>query len=141
MGELTPYKEKEVLAELLYNEEKELRSLVRGVKQLFEIGKDGKPVWQIDFSECTVKEKIALVLSVAFFAKKLKKLEDDSFSVSELGKETGVIMTSLSKPLKKMVNNGWITKSGQKYRITTRGIKWILNKKLGEGGSSEKSEN
>lgn len=136
MKRLVPNKEKKILSELLYNEERELRSLVQKVKQLFEIDENGNPIWKINFSKSSIKEKIVLVLSAAFFAKKLGKLGDDSFSVSELEKRTGVVMTSLSGSLKHMGENGWIVKSGQKYHITTYGIKWVLDQKL----SGEKIE-
>lgn len=131
MKRLAPNKEKEILSELLYDEERELRLLVQRVKQLFEIDENGNPIWKIDFSKSGIKEKIALVLSAVFFARKLEKLEDDSFSVGELEKRTGVVMTSLSGPLKNMGERGWVTKSGKKYHITTYGIKWILDQKLG----------
>jgi predicted transcriptional regulator len=123
--------ESEILRKLVVDEKdviKELEKLVEQSQKYFRIeSTSGKIVFQ-DYGSLSDKQRIAVVLIGRYFASKLKLIEDPSLSISEIAKEIGRPMTTLSKYTRDLVDRGYVEYlPGKKYRIAYHRIKEIYN--------------
>lgn len=132
------YEEKDILEKLVVDEKdisKELEKLVEEASKYFKIERpSGRIIFQ-DFGSLTDKQRIAIVLIGKYFASRMKMIENPSLSISEMAKELGRPMTTLSGAMKELVTKGYVEYlPGKKYRIEYHRIEDvfgdILNQKL-----------
>lgn len=126
--------ESEILKKLVVEEKditKELEILVEEASKYFRIEKpSGKIIFQ-NFGSLNDKQRIAIVLLGKYFAQRLKMIENASLSISEIAKEIGKPMTTLSKGMKELVTRGYIEYlPGKKYRVAYHRIKEIFDNVL-----------
>lgn len=124
-------KENEVLMKLVVEEKdvtKELERVVEEASKYFRIEKpSGKIIFQ-NFGALNDKQRIAIVLLGKYFANRLKMIENPSLSISEISKELGRPMTTLSGNIKELVTKGYIEYlPGKKYRIAYNRIREIVD--------------
>ena len=123
--------ENEILKKLLVEEKditKEMEKLVGEAFQHFRIEKpSGKIIFQ-NFGSLNDKQRIAIVLLGKYFANRLNMVENPSLSISEIAKEIGRPMTTLSGNMKELVTKGYVEYlSGKKYRVAYHRIKEIFD--------------
>ena len=128
--------ESEILKKLVVDEKdivKELERLVEEAQKYFRIeSPSGKIIFQ-DYGSLVDRQRVAILLVGKYFAFKLKMIEDPSLSISEIAKEIGRPMTTLSKPTKELVDKGYIEYlPGKKYRIAHHRVKEIFSEVLEE---------
>lgn len=123
--------EKEVLKELLVDEEdviQDLSNLVKKAKDVFVIEKSTGNVIFIDFGRLSNTQRVCALLIGKYFAMKLEIIKDASLAISEIGKELAIPMTTLSAPLGVLVSKGFVTKlPKRKYIIAYHRIKDIFS--------------
>jgi len=122
---------KEALEKLVVDKnemKKNLDQLVDKALKIFRIKKeDGRIIFQ-NFAALKDSEKICTVLVGKYFASELNLISDNSLSISQIAKEIGKPITSLSKPIKELVKSGlieWLPT--RKYRISYHRIDEILD--------------
>ena len=112
--------EKEILKDLLVDDEdikKQLASLVKKVKNIFQIQKkDGKILFK-NFKDLKNPARICALLMGKKFAKKLDLKVEDLLTIAEIGKELGIPATTLSAPMGDLMKKGYVLKEGKKYEI------------------------
>jgi len=128
--------ENEILKKLVIEEKdvtKNLEKLVEEASKYFRIEKpSGRVIFQ-DFGSLSDKQRVAIVLLGKYFASRLKLIENPSLSISEISKEVGRPMTSLSGATKELVVKGYVEYlPGRKYRIAYHRIKDIFDDLLSE---------
>ncbi|MEW5896183.1 MAG: helix-turn-helix domain-containing protein [Nanoarchaeota archaeon] len=127
--------ENEILKKLVVEEKditKEMEKLVGEASKHFRIEKpSGKIIFQ-NFGTLNDKQRIAIVLLGKYFANRLSMIENPSLSISEIAKEIGRPMTTLSGNMKELVNKGYVEYlPGKKYRVAYHRIKEIFDDVLG----------
>ena len=81
-----------------------------------------------NFGSLNDKQRIAIVLLGKYFANRLKMVENPSLSISEIAKEIGRPMTTLSGNMKELVTKGYVEYlPGKKYRVAYHRIKEIFD--------------
>lgn len=122
--------EKEILRDLVVSEEdiiKNLVELVKKTKNIFAIeDKTGKIIFK-NFSDLKNHEKICAILIGKYFAKKLEFIKDECMSISEISNELKIPQTTLSAPLKKVVDKGYVLKDDTKYATNHHRIEESIN--------------
>lgn len=123
--------ENEVLKRLVVDEKDVIKILEKHVEEAlkyFSIEKpSGRVIFQ-NFGALTDKKRIAIILLGKYFACKLKLIEDPSLSITDISRELGRPMTTLSKSLGDLVDKGYVEYlSGKKYRISYNRIKEIFD--------------
>lgn len=123
--------ENEILKKLVVEEKditKEMEKLVGEAFKHFRIEKpSGKVIFQ-NFGSLNDKQRIAIVLLGKYFANRLSMVENPSLSISEIAKEIGRPMTTLSGNMKELVNKGYVEYlPGKKYRVAYHRIKEIFD--------------
>ncbi len=133
--------EKEILKELLVDEEdiiKDLANLVRKAKDVFVIEKTTGKVFFKNFGKLSDPQRISALLIGRYFAVKLELIEDNSLGVSEIAEMLGRPKTALSGPLKDLSTKGFVEKlSNRKYRIAYNRIVDIFENYFGENNGSK----
>lgn len=127
--------ENEILEKLVVEEKditKEMEKLVEEASKHFRIEKpSGKIIFQ-NFGSLNDKQRIAIILLGKYYAGRLKMIENSSLSISEIAKEIGRPMTTLSGNMKELVNKGYVEYlPGKKYRVAYHRIKEIFDDVLG----------
>lgn len=122
--------ENEILKKLVVEEKditKEMEKLVGEASKHFRIEKpSGRIIFQ-NFGSLSDKQRIAIVLLGKYFANKLSMIENPSLSISEIAKEIGRPMTTLSGNMKELINKGYVEYlPGKKYRVAYHRIKEIF---------------
>jgi len=125
-------KKKELLKELIVEDEKALEVLVSKIKNFMRLTKSGKPVFLIPYSSLSDDEKLALNLIVQYLCKELEITEKESINLKELAKKAGVKYKTASARLSEMCKQGIVDKtpSGE-YCITLTGLE-IISEKIGK---------
>ncbi len=123
--------ENEILKKLLVEEKditKEMEKLVEEASKHFRIEKpSGKIIFQ-NFGSLNDKQRIAIVLLGKYYANRMKMIENPSLSISEIAKEIGRPMTTLSGNMKELVTKGYVEYlPGKKYRVAYHRIKEIFD--------------
>ena len=123
--------ENEILKKLVVEEKditKEMEKLVGEASKHFRIEKpSGKIIFQ-NFGSLNDKQRIAIVLLGKYFANRLNIVENPSLSISEIAKEIGRPMTTLSGNIKELVSKGYVEYlPGKKYRVAYHRIKEIFD--------------
>ncbi len=114
---------KEIIKELLLSEEEsvaQLKAIITRAKSLVRIdGKTKKTVvaGQFDF---TVPERIALLLIGRHFAKELGLHEQEGLTIKELEDESGIVKTTLSGQLGRLVRSGYVGQDNEKRYYVVR---------------------
>ena len=126
--------ESDIFKKILIEEKdtlKELESQISRATEIFRIEKpSGKIIFQ-NFGELSDTQRISALLMGKFFAKKAGLEVNDSVGVGEISKGLGRPMTTLSGPLKELVNKGFVERLlDRKYRIAYHRISEILDKIL-----------
>lgn len=126
--------ENEILKKLVVEEKditKEMEKLVGEAQKHFRIEKpSGKIIFQ-NFGSLNDKQRIAIVLLGKYFANRLNMVENPSLSISEIAKEIGKPMTTLSGNMKELVSKGYVEYlPGKKYRVAYHRIKEIFDNVL-----------
>ncbi len=126
--------EKEILKELLVTKDeirKSYQQLVDKAKKIFLLESEtGKIIFQ-DYASLTDWVRISAVLIGKYFASELGIIQDNSLSISELGKEVGKPMTSISPTVTDLINKGFVERlPSRKYRIVYPRISEILDNML-----------
>lgn len=127
--------ENEILSRLIVEEKditKEMEKLVGEASKHFKIEKpSGKIIFQ-NFGSLNDKQRIAIILLGKYFAGRLKMIENPALSISEIAKELGRPMTTLSGNMKELVTKGYVEYlPGKKYRVAYHRIKEIFDDILG----------
>jgi len=122
--------ENEILKKLVVEEKditKEMEKLVEEASKHFRIERpSGKIIFQ-NFGSLNDKQRIAIVLLGKYFANRLNMVENPSLSISEIAKELGRPMTTLSGNMRELVTKGYIEYlPGKKYRVAYHRIKEIF---------------
>lgn len=122
-------KRKEILKELVLSEEdtfKRFEELIKKSRSLFAIdGKKGKILFENPgFSN---HEKISLFLIGKYFAKELELVDDYKQTSNEISSSLMIKSTTLSSPLGKLVNSGYVSQEEDKYFINYYKIDEILD--------------
>ena len=123
--------ENEILKRLVVEEKdisKEMEKLVEEASKHFRIEKpSGKIVFR-NFGSLNDKQRIAIVLLGKYFANRLNMVENPSLSISEIAKELGRPMTTLSGNEKELLTKGYIEYlPGKKYRIAYHRIREVFD--------------
>jgi len=122
--------ESEILKKLVVDEKtstKELEKMVEDAQKYFRIeSPSGKILFQ-DYGLLSDKQRIAVVLVGKYFASRMKMIENPSLSISEVAKELGRPMTTLSGAMKELVTKGYVEYlPGKRYSIAYHRIKEIF---------------
>ena len=122
--------ENEVLKKLIIEEKdtiKEMEKLVEEAAKFFKVEKpSGRIIFQ-NFGALTDQQRISVILLGKFFANKLGIIDNSMLSISEIAKELGRPMTTLSGYMKGLTDKGLIEKlPGRKYRVAYHRINEIL---------------
>jgi len=122
--------EKDVLKDLLVDEKdviQDLANLVKKAKDVFVIEQStGKVIFK-DFGKLSNAQRVCVLLIGKYFATKLEIIKDASLSISEIGKELAIPMTTLSAPIGTLVSKGFVTKlPKRKYIIAYHRIKDVF---------------
>jgi DNA-binding transcriptional ArsR family regulator len=92
----------------------------------------------VDTTRIPDKEAILLHLLRAYLAQQLSMGQRDSLPISEILRITGGKPGAIAGRLSELTSEGLVERVGKgEYRVTTLGIKWIVEKvlpKLKEGG-------
>lgn len=123
--------ESEVLKKLVIEEKdviKETEKYVEEASKYFRIEKpSGRIIFQ-NFGALTDKQRIAIILLGKYFACKLMLIKEPSLNITEISKELGRPMTTLSSSLGDLVKKGYVEYlSGKKYKISYNRIKEIFS--------------
>jgi predicted Rossmann fold nucleotide-binding protein DprA/Smf involved in DNA uptake len=125
--------ENEILKKLVIEEKdimKELEKMVEEASKYFRIEKpSGRIIFQ-NFGSLNDKQRIAVVLLGKYFASKpeLNIIKDPSLNISDIAKELGKPVTSLSGDIKELVTKGYVEYlPGKKYRVAYHRIKEIFD--------------
>lgn len=124
--------ETDILQKLVVEEKdikKEMGKMVEEAQKHFRIEKpSGKVIFQ-NFGALNDKQRIATLLLGKYFAFQLKMIEDPSLSISDVAKELGRPVTTLSGNMKELVTKGYVEylSNGKKYRISYHRIKEIFD--------------
>ena len=126
--------ESEIWNKLVVDEKdltEEVENLVANASKHFRIEKlSGKITFQ-NFGALNDKQRIAVVLLGKYFAEKLKIIENPALSISEIGKELGRPITTLSGNMKGLVSKGYVEYLPEKkYVVAHHRIKEIFNEVL-----------
>lgn len=126
--------EREVLRKLVIEEKdvtKEMEKLVDEATKIFRIEQpSGRIIFQ-NFGGLTDRQRILVILVGKYFANRLSIVENSSLSISEISKELGRPMTTLSKPLGETVKEGFVESlPGRKYKVAYHRIREIFDKML-----------
>lgn len=126
--------EKEILKGLLVTKEgirKNYQQLVDKAKKLFLIESEtGKVIFQ-DYASLTDQERICSVLIGKYFASELGIIQDSSFSMSDISKEIGKPLTTISGRLTDLIKKGFVENlPNRRYRIVYPRISEILDSML-----------
>lgn len=126
--------ESEILKKLVVEEKdvtKEMEKLVEEASKHFRIEKpSGRIIFQ-NFGALSDRQRIAIVLLGKYFAYRLMLIENPSLSISEIAKELGRPMTTLSGPIKELVTKGYVENlPGRKYRVAYHRMKEIFDDTL-----------
>jgi predicted transcriptional regulator len=127
-------KDDEPLKRLLIDESdvmKDMEKIVDKASKFFKIEKpSGRIIFQ-NFGALTDLQRIAIVLVGKYFASKLGLIQSHTLGVSEIAKESGRPVTTLSGKLKELVDKGFVEKlPGRKYSIVYHRINEIFDKVL-----------
>ena len=130
-GDFHMAEESEILKKLVVDEKtstKELEKMVEEAQKYFRIeAPSGRILFQ-DFGSLSDKQRIAIVLVGKYFASRMKMLESTSLSISEVAKELGRPMTTLSGTMKELVTKGYVEYlPGKKYTVAYHRIKEIFS--------------
>jgi len=128
-GLMDTEKRKEILKELVLSEEdtfKKFEELIKKSRSLFAIdGKKGKILFENpSFSN---HEKVSLFLIGKYFAKELELVDDYKQTSKEISNSLVIKTSTLSSPLGKLVNSGYVSQEGDKYFINYYKIDEILD--------------
>lgn len=99
---MTEDEKKKILSELLLSEEEsaaDLKSIITSAKNLVRINPRTKQIIIASQYGFTVLETVVLFLVGRHFAEELGLHEQEGVRVQDLEKETGIVKTTLSKPL------------------------------------------
>src|SRR3989344_1091630 len=122
--------EDSVLKKLIVEEKdttKQMEKLVEEATRFFKVeSPSGRVIFQ-NFGSLSDKQRIAILLLGKYFANKLKMTEDPSLSISEIARDLGRPMTTLSKPTKELISKGYVESlPGRKYKIAYHRIPEIF---------------
>ena len=113
--------ESDILKKLVIDEKettKGLEDMVDKASKYFRIEKSTGRILFKDFGSLNDKQRITIILLGKYFANKLKFIEDHSLSISEVAKEIGKPMTTLSGKMKELVKEGYVVYlPGKKYGV------------------------
>jgi len=120
----------EVLKKLIVDEKdtiKEMEKLVGQASKYFRIEKpSGRIIFQ-NFGALTDQQRICIILVGKYFANNLGFIKDCTLSISDIAKELGRPMTTLSKYMRSLASRGFIERlPGRKYRIAYHRISEIF---------------
>lgn len=124
--------ESAILKKLVVEEKdvtKEMEGLVEEASKYFGIEKPSGKILFKSFGSLNDKQRIAIVLLGKYFANRLEIIQDASLSISEIAKELGRPMTTLSGNMRELVSKGYVEYflAGKKYRISYHRIKEIFD--------------
>lgn len=126
--------EDEILNKLVIEEKdvtKEMDKLIEEATNYFKIEKPSGKIIFKNFGILNDKQRISIVLLGKYFAHRLKIIESSSLSISEISKELGRPMTTLSSKLKELLKEGYIEYlPGKKYVIAYHRIKEVFENVL-----------
>lgn len=110
---------------------KEMEKLADEAVKIFRIERpSGRIIFQ-DYGGLDHKQRISVLLMGKYFANMFGLIENPSLSISEIAKELGQPMTSLSGPIKSLVKKGFVEKLPEKkYRIAYHRIKEVISEVL-----------
>ena len=113
--------EKEVLSKLLVDEKTYLTNLdaiVDSVKAVFVIEHPSGRVIFKNFGEMNDNQRLLALLLGKYFAGRLGLIEADTLGITEIATELGRPKTSLSGPIKELVDDQLVVKTPErKYKI------------------------
>lgn len=122
--------ENEILKKLVVEEKdtiKEMEKLVEEAARFFKIEKPSGRIMFQNFGALTDQQRISIIMLGKYFASKLKIIDNPMLSISDISKELGRPMTTLSRPMKELIDRGFIEKlPGRKYRVAYHRINEIL---------------
>ncbi|MGB8218371.1 MAG: hypothetical protein WCE94_13815 [Candidatus Methanoperedens sp.] len=126
--------ESEILKKLIIDEKdvtRDLEKLIDEATKIFKIEKpSGRIIFQ-NFSSLSDKQRILVVLIGKYFANRLGIIGNAAMSISEIAKELGRPVTSLSGPMRDIVKQGFVEiLPEKKYGIAYHRIKEIFDKML-----------
>jgi hypothetical protein len=97
---------------------KELEKLVDSASKVFRIERPSGRVVFRDFKNLTDKQRIAAYLSAKYFATKSQIITNYDFGIGDIAKELGRPATSLSGPIRQLVDEGFVESlPDKKYSI------------------------
>lgn len=122
--------EKEILKKLVVEEKdvvSDLANLVEKAKEVFVIEKPSGRIIFKDFGKLKDPQRICALLIGKYFASKLGLIQEPALGISEIAKELGRPMTTLSGPVRELMMKGYIEKlTTRKYMIVYHRIKDIF---------------
>ena len=122
---------KEIVGELLLTEEdtmKKLQSLIEKTKSFVRIDQKANKIVISSEFDFIIIEKILLFLIGKYFSKELGLSETDGMLLKELQKESGIVRTTLTKPLGQLSDSGYIGQDEKKrYFIRHYKIEEVVN--------------
>ena len=123
--------EEDILSKLVVSEEdvlKKLNELVDKAKVVFNIEKPTGVVLFQSNENLTILQKITALLVGKYFATRLHFIEDYSMTVTEISTELDLPRTSLSGPLKTLLNKKYTVQlENKKYKINYIKIEQVIN--------------
>ena len=132
--------EKDIISKLFVSNEnitERLQSLVELCHGLFNIVQETGEVFLEDASFLNNNEKILLYMTGTYFSWKSHLKKDNGMSISELANRLGVPITTISAPLKKLIEDHLISKKSigsyeirfENYKILRDALVEIKKKK------------
>lgn len=124
--------ETQILEKLVVEEKdiiKELEKTVEEASKYFSIERPSGRINFQNYGSLNDKQRIATLLLGKYYAQKLKIIDNASLSISEIAKELGRPMTTLSKSVGELRDKGYIEylTNGKRYIIAYHRIKEIFS--------------
>ncbi len=134
----TEAEEKKVLKKLVVSKGdiiKNLANQVEQVRQVFQIEDPGGRIVFQNFGNLNDQQRVAALLLGKYFASRLELISDGSLGISEIAQELGRPKTSLSGPVKELMDIGFVEKLPvRKYTVAYNRIgdviPFLLKKKV-----------
>jgi len=134
--------ESEILKKLLIDEKTALRKIeemVNKAQRIFKIRKESGAI-EFEVADLTDAQMVGALLCGKYFAKRLKVIDSDALSLSEIAEQLHRPKTSLSGDIGQLVTRGWIEKDRRtrKYNVVYYHIDDILNDIMSRIGRRER---
>jgi hypothetical protein len=125
---------KELLQEILIDDESILENTVEKTKQVFKVDKTGNVVFLVPRTKLTHRQEIAMVLLARYFASELDITDSDIMTAEQLAEIVEPDKASVAARLNELKKERVVESPGRgQFRISILGVEKILDEILTDG--------